>query len=86
MPPEESFDSRTVINEAWGDENDETLKQNSLLLRRNSVQGLFSGYNYDINTDSTQASVTGLPASFQSNYNSVVSSATGSFVDNQTPT
>lgn len=31
----------------WNDENQELLKQNSLLLRKNSVQDLFSGYYYD---------------------------------------
>ena len=32
------------------------MKQNAILLRRNSVQGLFNGYNYDITTSAGTSS------------------------------
>lgn len=31
----------------WNEENKEILKQNTWLLRRNSIQDLFNGYYYD---------------------------------------
>ena len=31
----------------WNEENKDVLKQNTLLLRRNSVQEMFSGYYFD---------------------------------------
>jgi len=36
-----------ISNSNWDDENSEVLKQNAILLRRNSIQGLFNGYQYD---------------------------------------
>jgi len=45
---EDNFDSRHAnANDPWKDSNSEILRQNSMLLRRNSIQNLFSGYNYD---------------------------------------
>ncbi len=56
-----------MANNNFDDENSEVMKQNAILLRRNSIQGrvycdlkiltipqgLFNGYNYDINSVST---------------------------------
>jgi hypothetical protein len=47
-PKEDNFDA-SYTNSEWKDNNDETIKQNTLLLRRNSVQGLFNGYYHDDN-------------------------------------
>ena len=47
VPPsaEDNFDSKHVNNNDWKDA--EVVQENSLLLRRNSVQALFKGYMYD---------------------------------------
>jgi serine/threonine protein kinase len=54
----EDFDMRQAIvaEGNWEDEGDEIVKQNTLLLRRNSVQSLFNGYHYDM-MDSGTATV-----------------------------
>jgi serine/threonine protein kinase len=45
---QENFDQKQAnAADPWKDENVEQLKQNSLLLRRNSIQNLFSGYYFD---------------------------------------
>jgi tmRNA-binding protein len=46
-PPksEENFDKKLINNRDWIDK--EILKENKLLLRRNSIQALFKQYNYD---------------------------------------
>jgi hypothetical protein len=44
----QNFDLKASgMADPWKDENAEQLKQNSLLLRRNSIQSLFSGYYFD---------------------------------------
>ena len=47
IPPnaEDNFDQKHVNNNDWKDQ--ETVAENTLLLRRNSVQALFKQYNYD---------------------------------------
>lgn len=46
---DDNFDAKQANgNDPWKEENAELLRQNSLLLRRNSIQNLFSGYYYDI--------------------------------------
>jgi len=47
IPPKtDNFDSK-YCNSDWQDNNNEQMKQNSLMLRRNSVQMLFNGYYFD---------------------------------------
>ena len=49
MPPnEDNFDAK-YTNSDWKDNNDEQMRHNSMLLRRNSVQALFTGYFHDDN-------------------------------------
>ena len=47
IPPnaQDNFDQKHVNNNDWKDQ--EVVQENSLLLRRNSVQALFKQYNYD---------------------------------------
>lgn len=45
-PKEDNFDAK-YTNSEWKDNNEEQMRQNSLLLRRNSVQALFNGYYHD---------------------------------------
>ncbi len=47
IPPsqEDNFDQKHVNNNDWKDQ--EAVQENSLLLRRNSVQQLFKQYGYD---------------------------------------
>jgi hypothetical protein len=46
---EDNFDAKQANGpDPWKEENAELLKQNALLLRRNSIQNLFSGYYYDV--------------------------------------
>jgi len=46
---EDNFDAKQANGaDPWKEENAELLRQNSLLLRRNSIQNLFSGYYYDV--------------------------------------
>jgi len=48
IPNEDEMNMKQGIsNSNWDDENSEVLKQNAILLRRNSIQGLFNGYNHD---------------------------------------
>lgn len=51
---EDNFDTKN-INEEWKDQDSDKMKENTLLLRRNSVQNLFNGYYYD----STIAAIAG---------------------------
>ena len=44
---DDNFDLKHVNNNDWKDA--EAVKENALLLRRNSVQALFKGYYYDKN-------------------------------------
>jgi len=45
---EEHFDAKYAnAADPWKDENSELLQQNALLLRRNSVQACFDGYDFD---------------------------------------
>lgn len=47
-PNEDNFDFRqTMNNDQWKETNPDVQKQNAILLRRNSVQELFNGYNFD---------------------------------------
>ncbi len=52
IPPDkvDNFDSRN-INENWKD-NQDVIRENSILLKQNSVQSLFNGYYYDIHVAS----------------------------------
>jgi len=82
MPPEDSFDPKNQnLNGDWGDENTEVLKQNAILLRRNSVQGLFDGYNFDMTTAVKSEGLSPLPgSSLTSNFNnSIINQSTQSF-------
>ena len=45
-PTEDNFDKKN-IEEDWKDQDSEQMKQNALLLRRNSVQAMFNGYYFD---------------------------------------
>mmetsp|Transcript_11153 Transcript_11153/g.9529 ORF Transcript_11153/g.9529 Transcript_11153/m.9529 type:complete len:355 (+) Transcript_11153:57-1121(+) len=45
MPSMDMFENKHANNNF--DDDAEMLKQNAILLRRNSVQGLFNGYNFD---------------------------------------
>ena len=47
VPPSQTdnFDQKHVNNNDWKD--GDAIQENSLLLRRNSVQALFKGYMYD---------------------------------------
>lgn len=45
-PKEDNFDA-AYTNADWKDANDENMKQNTAILRRNSVQALFNGYYHD---------------------------------------
>ena len=47
VPPnaQDNFDQKHVNNNDWKDQD--VVQENSLLLRRNSVQALFKQYNYD---------------------------------------
>jgi serine/threonine protein kinase len=61
IPNEDEVEMKqSVANSNWDDENAESIKQNAILLRRNSVQGLFNGYNFDLTcaTPMTTASTT----------------------------
>jgi len=53
IPNEEELEMKQSMgspNMNFDDEDSDVLKQNAILLRRNSIQGLFNGYNYDANT------------------------------------
>lgn len=43
---EDNFDSKN-INEEWKDQDSDKMRENQLLLRRNSIQSLFNGYYFD---------------------------------------
>ena len=47
-PKEDNFDAK-YTNADWKDNNEDQVRQNSMLLRRNSVQALFNGYYHDDN-------------------------------------
>jgi protein kinase A len=47
-PKEDNFDAK-YTNSEWKDNNTEQMRQNSMILRRNSVQALFNGYYHDDN-------------------------------------
>jgi len=47
IPSEDYENKQNFMDGNWEDENDEVVRQNALLLRRNSVQSLFNGYHYD---------------------------------------
>ena len=45
----ENFDDKQVnAPDKWQEENKELLEQNEELLRRNSIQNLFGGYDFDL--------------------------------------
>ena len=47
-PENDNFDAlQANAVDKWNEENKDILKQNTLLLKRNSVQDLFAGYYYD---------------------------------------
>jgi len=60
----------------WEDESDEIVKQNTLLLRRNSVQSLFNGYHYDM-MDSGSVATVGIQNNLQKQM--TYQSSSGSF-------
>ena len=47
-PPGDNFDAK-YTNSDWKDNNTETMRQQSQMLRRASVQALFNGYYHDEN-------------------------------------
>lgn len=51
--PEEEFDPKNNIGASsnFEEENPDLIKQNAILLRRNSIQSLFNGYNYDMTSN-----------------------------------
>ncbi|EAR83938.2 Serine/Threonine kinase domain protein (macronuclear) [Tetrahymena thermophila SB210] len=51
---EENYEYRQQISADGEDTNEELIQQNAILLRKNSVQNLFAGYNYDINENQRQ--------------------------------
>jgi len=65
IPNEEEVEQKqSQANHAWDDEDAELVKQNAIMLRRNSVQGLFNGYNFDqvCATPTTTASSSNSPS------------------------
>jgi len=40
------------------EENPEVIKQNAILLRRNSIQSLFNGYNFDLKSSNAASNTT----------------------------
>lgn len=45
----DNFDEKQANSpDKWQEENKELLEQNEELLRRNSIQNLFGGYDYDL--------------------------------------
>lgn len=56
LPNEDEFDLKQQnANNNFEEESPEVMKQNAILLRRNSVQGLFNGYNFDSTTAGTSS-------------------------------
>ena len=55
----EEFDPKNNggVNNNFEEENSEVIKQNAILLRRNSIQSLFSGYNYDMKSSIATSTV-----------------------------
>lgn len=48
MKDNDNFDAvQANAADKWNEENQDLLKQNTLLLRKDSVQELFKGYHYD---------------------------------------
>lgn len=47
-PNEDNFDAK-YTNSDWKDNNSETMRQHSVMLKRDSVQALFNGYYHDEN-------------------------------------
>lgn len=46
---QDNFDEKQVNGlDKWQEENKELLEQNEELLRRNSIQNLFAGYDFDL--------------------------------------
>jgi len=75
----EDFDIKQTLAAAegnWEDESDEIVKQNTLLLRRNSVQSLFNGYHYDM-MDSGSVATVGIQNNLQKQM--TYQSSSGSF-------
>jgi len=70
---EDNFDYKQQITQEAT--NPEVAKQNALLLRRNSVQGLFDGYHYD----EAQAKQSSNPYASTTTSNQVTNSTGGSF-------
>lgn len=62
------------MKEHWNDTDDEIIKQNAVLLRRNSVQRVFTGYNYDSPNALATVPISKLENSVHSHYASNVSS------------
>ena len=50
IPPmlENFADKRQLNNDPWLAANGDAIKQNTLLLRQNSVQSLFNGYYFEL--------------------------------------
>lgn len=71
---EDNFDAKN-INEEWKDQDSDKMKENTLLLRRNSVQNLFAGYYYD----NTIAAIAGAKFSHISPENQQVDKNEGRF-------
>ncbi len=78
VPPssEDNFDQKHVNNNDWKDA--EIVQENSLLLRRNSVQALFKGYMYD------KASLIHRTTTISGKYSSVMESQ-GKDIDGASP-
>jgi len=73
LPNEDGLELRHN-NTNFDDENSEIMKQNAILLRRNSIQGLFNGYNYDAgqpNMSAAGAFPVQLKGSFSNNIGSL---------------
>ncbi|KAL4497825.1 hypothetical protein ABPG72_000580 [Tetrahymena utriculariae] len=70
---EDNYDYRQQISLDDRDTNEDLNQQNGLLLRRNSVQNLFAGYNYDgtqsAKRQSSNGSRTGSTAATHNTYN-----------------
>jgi len=64
LPNEDEFDLKQQnANNNFEEDSPEVMKQNAILLRRNSVQGLFNGYNFDSTTAGTSSPT--LPSNLQ---------------------
>jgi len=79
---EDEMNTKQSSSSGWDDENTEVFKQNAILLRRNSIQGLFNGYQFDSSMITVNVPGSGKMSARQSLSNSVT--FTNSFANQTT--